>query len=109
MRKIASRPEFNSPEEIHIIEENVRINNILAKLGVSWSTDSFLSSDCDVPRVEDSDDDVFYKRITSEYPLMIQPIRSPSDGSLIAVLDFDISDDISNTSGVQRQCSRCFP
>lgn len=113
IRKMISKPELNSPEEIRFIEENVRLNSLLANLGVSWSTESFTSTDdYETSRIEDSDDDFFFKRITSEHPLL-QPIdgslpsRIPSDGSLIAVLDFDISDEVSTSSGVQREYSDC--
>lgn len=97
--RLRSKLELNSPSEIKFIEENVRINTVLANLRYSLSSESVESDDIDkLQYVVESDDDLNFTRITSEYPLMINAVRSPSDGSLIAVIDFDISDDFPECS-----------
>lgn len=101
-----SQPELNTLAEIQFIEENVRINNILANMAYTWSTDSFMSDEfekCISLKLDDSDDDLNYRRITAEYPLM--GLHTPSDGSLVAVLDFDISDELPSSSNREEACT----
>lgn len=102
-KKIISQIDLNTAEEIQLIEENVRINNILARH--TWSSDSLLSDDdLDKPvSIQESDDELYFRRITSEYPLLT--LHTPSDGSLVAVIDFDISDELPGCSNREEACS----
>lgn len=105
IKKIMSQLEMNSPEEINFIEENCRVNKILAQVNISIS-DTSISDDEDVDykicqNNSEEGDDCFYTRITSHYPLMTYPYKS-SNESLVAVLDFDVNEEIGSPSGYQK-------
>lgn len=103
IKRIISQLELNTPEEIKFIEENIRVNKILAEVNVKVSDSSICSEDEDEKICQDNDCEgshCFYTRITSQFPLMSCPLKK-SNESLVAVLDFDVNEDLGGTSGYQ--------